>query len=153
MWNWIKENHDQITALTQIITLTIAIFGLISWPAFRGLFRKLWNKFKSFIFFILSWIREKIVGKENLELLKELEKLRGNKRAIEFLSDFNKEDEYSKVNGGYEALWIFTQLYSNEMDFSEFKKAYEDDRKQGNNNNINKLRIKTFKELIKNYSK
>jgi hypothetical protein len=146
MWEWLKTNYNQISAITQVIMAFSTLLGLASWPKFRDFI-------KNFITSILNWIREKIIGKENLELLKELKILKGNKRAIEFLSDFNKEDEYSKVNGGYEALWIFTCLYSMEMDFSEFKKAYEDDKKQGNNNKINELRIETFKKLIKKYSK
>ena len=168
MWDQLGNNYNQISIIIQFSGVLIAFFGLISWSASRDMTKNLWNKIKQFknkvVFKIKEFkklfiikLREKIVGKENLELLKELKMLKGNKRAIAFLSDFNKEDEYSKVNGGYEALWIFTRLYSREMDFSEFKKAYEkdiEDRKQcGMGLNVNKLREDTFKKLIKEYSK
>ena len=151
IWDWLGDNYNQIS-------LILGGVALISWSNFRNFIckglKQLWDNFKKMFNWIrekmFNWIREKIIGKENLELLKELEKLKGNKRAIEFLDSLNKEDEYSKVNGGYEALWIFTRLYAKEMDYSKFKEAYEDNRKQGNNNKINELREETFKKLIKN---
>lgn len=159
MWDWLKSNHDQIISLTNIITAVGATTGVIYW------IKSLRSLFKNFLCFfivkpvknILSWTREKIVGKENLELLKELEVLKDNKRAIEILGYLSSEDKNSKVNSYYEALLSFMCLYSFEMDFNEFKEAYEKDEKDriqyGAGINVDKLRVENLKKLIKKYSK
>lgn len=143
IWDWLGDNYNQIS-------LILGGVALISWSNFRNFICKGLKQLLDNLKKMFNWIHEKIIGKENLELLKKLEKLKGNKRAIEFLDSLNEEDAYSKVNGGYEALWTFTRLYAKEMDYSKFKEAYEDNRKQGNNNKINELREETFKKLIKN---
>lgn len=158
-WEWETNTCDRVVAMSNLVTMIGAFAGLIYWiRTLRNLIKNL------FMFFIvkpikklLYQIREKIIGKENLELLKELKILKGNKRAIEILGYLSSEDESSKVNGYYEALLSFMCLYSQEMNFNEFKEIYkkdEEDRIQyGAGINIYKLREKVLKELIKKYSK
>ena len=175
MWNWIKDNYNQISVITQVFMAFSTFLGLASWPKFRDLLKKLWNKFKSFITSILNWIREKIVGKENLELLeklkdtkslellKELEVLRGNKWAIDFLNRLRETDE-AKIKIGYEALNAFIILYSDAADrvspvyLCKFEDAYEEDKKYNvddyrNFSKVYKLREEILEKLIKKYSK
>lgn len=153
VWKWLDDNHNQISII-------IAIFAMISWKASRDAlckiikliwewFKKLWYKIKYLLNKIINKLREITVGKENLELLKELEILRGNKLAIKILKELKNENE-SKVNGGYEALITIMSQYSNKMDFSEFGKEYEKDKNAGfgSENFVSELRKKTLKKLI-----
>ena len=127
------------------------------WKIIKKLFKKMifyfdkfWQKIRGIKNSIFNWIREKIVGKENLELLKELEKLKGNKIAINFLADLNQGSKIS----GVDILTTFINLYCYEINISdenydEKYKKYKETNKAWN------LDFKTYvlKELIKKYSK
>jgi len=164
MLEWLtlsNEDCNKIGAIADIVTSSGVIIVIFSWvKSLRNFIESIFNFFKSLLVKIKSsmhsWLQEKIVGKENLELLEKLEILKGNKRAIEFLERLKGEDECSKVNGWYEALNAILDQYSTEMDFSEFKNAYEKDvddrKKRGNGLNVINLRKDTFEKLIKKYS-
>lgn len=112
-------------------------------------FDKLWQRICGIKSSILNKIREKIVGKENLELLKELNILKGNERAIKFLDNFSEEDnDVYKVNIKYEALNAFMELYSITAKTNFYDYPYR--LNKGDNLDLNGLRMEIFEKLIKN---
>lgn len=163
LWDKLGKNHNQISII-------IAIFAMISWKASRNTlckiikmicewFKKLWYNIKQLIknlrSKIINKLREIVVGKENLELLKELETLRDNKWAIKFLKEFKTGNEVSLT---YEALMTFVSVYNSklfnistrEYSLNELKNSYGEDRKTGfgSQNSIIELRKRTLKKLI-----
>ena len=154
MWEWLVEKKDILESLFYIFSIA----GLGIWGYILAKGTKLFKVLISYCKRFINRIHEKIIGKENIELLEELKILKGNKRAIKFLKDFKCEDDYTGINGGYEALEAFMNLYSCELDFNKIKNAYEKDKEESKyvgyhtERNVGEARIEVLKELIKKYS-
>lgn len=139
---------DGIT--THLATTVIKKIRKIDFKKLISYFDKFWQKIRGIKDSISNQIREKIIGKENLELLKELKILKGNKLAIDFLADLNQGYKIS----GVDILTTFINLYCYEIYISD--ENYEEKYKEYiETNKAWNLDFKTYVlvELIKKYSK
>ena len=169
-WKWDDNTCNQITALC-------AISALISWTVFRDFvykmickiiteFKNLRSKFKQFRknlrSKIINKLREIAVGKENLELLKELGILRDNKWAIKFFKELKDGEiflEDMNLNIRYDALMTLMEVYRLELDpwihdpsphsdsdsYDYLKEAYKK-----NDTYVRNAQINIFQKIIKN---
>lgn len=156
VWKWFCDNFTPILItviggiIVYLVTTAIKKSRKIDFKGLIFYFDKFWQKLLGIKSSIFNRIQEKIVGKENLELLEEFKILKGNKRAIDFLVNLNQGCKIS----GVDILTTFINLYYYEINISDenYEEKYE---KYKETNKAWNLDFKTYvlKELIKKYSK
>lgn len=146
---WFCDNFTPILItviggiIVYLVTTAIKNGRKIDFKGLISYFNKFWQKIREIKSSIFNRIREKIVGKENLELLKELKPLKDNKIAINFLTKINE----SSCNISRESILInFTNLYYLLLNNDKIKEDYEKDRNEYKT--YDTLEIYVLKKLI-----